>query len=149
MTITASASTTISADAQTILEFVLDLERYADVDAKIVRVGAVEDPDADGRGSVRLWGRLRGTPPAPDKQDFELTRWERLEFTGAPKQPARLVFDFTGSFVCVPTDDGTEVTHAYEFDFKGPFRILGLGLEPWLQAKLDDELMALRSALSS
>ena len=147
MTVSASATTTVAVDARTLLEFVLDLERYKQVDRKIVRVGRVDAPDQEGKGSVRLWGRVRWTPPSPDKHDIVLQRWRSLTFTGAPRQPARLIFDFTGTFACRPVDAGTEMTHAYEFTFKGPFRVLERGLGPWLQAELDDEVAAVRAAI--
>jgi excisionase family DNA binding protein len=51
---------------QEVMEFVLDLERYKDVDHKIVKVGVVTGPDESGRGSVKLSGRLRFGPAAPD-----------------------------------------------------------------------------------
>jgi hypothetical protein len=140
MTVTASASTHVDADPQSVLEFVLDLDRYRQADRKILRVGHIEGPDDAGQGSVRMWGRVRGLPPAPDRQDFTLDRWEKLTFIGAPRQPARLVFDFVGTFDCVPDDDGTTITHAYEFTFKGPFRRVERTLGDWLQHEIEDEV---------
>ena len=147
MTVTATASAHIDAEPRTILEFVLDLDRYRQADRKILRVSAVEGPDEAGRGSVRMWGRVRGLPPAPDRQDLTLERWEKLTFVGAPRQPARLVFDFVGTFDCVPDDDGTTITHAYEFTFKGPFRLVERSLGDWLQHEIEDEVATIAAIL--
>lgn len=51
---------------QEVLEFVLDLERYRDADHKIVKVETVTGPDESGRGSIKLSGKLRYGPAAPD-----------------------------------------------------------------------------------
>ena len=148
MTMTASASVEIATEAREVLEFVLDLERYKEVDPKIVRVSSVEGPDEDGRGSAKLWARMRGLPPAPDKQNFALEKWNRLTFTGAPRQPARLVFDFLGTFECEPTDDGIVLTHGYEFNFKGPFRLGERLFSGWLQAQVEEEVQDLAQRFS-
>jgi hypothetical protein len=149
VSVTASATTIIRAEPRAILEFVLDLNRYKEVDHKFVRVGKVVGPDAEGHGSVQLWGRLKGLPPAPDRQDFVLERWSRLTFTGAARQPGRLVFDFVGGFVCELAEDGaTRVTHSYEFTFKGPFRLIERRLTPWLQQEIETEMTNLATAIT-
>ncbi len=89
MSITAQAAVIVEASPQEVLEFVLDLHQYRQVDLKIARVISVDGPDSDGRGSVKIWGKLKGLPPAPDRQDFVLRRWTDLTFTGASRQPAR------------------------------------------------------------
>lgn len=132
---------------QEVLEFVLDLDRYRDVDDKIVEVGIVTGPDQAGRGSVQLSGRLRFGPAAPDVHHFVLERWSRLTFTGAPRQPGRLVFTFAGTFVCEPTATGTEVTHAYTFRFRLPFRWLEPLHRAWLQTELEAEMVRLAEEL--
>ena len=133
---------------QDVLEFVLDLDHYKDVDRKIVKVGVVAGPDESGRGSVKLSGRLRFGPAAPDVQYFKLDRWSRLTFTGASRQPARAIFNFTGTFQCTPTASGTSVTHAYDFRFRGLFRLLEPLQRSWLQDELDDEMEQLRKTLA-
>ncbi len=140
MTLSASTSIETAATAQEVMELVLDLERYKQVDSKILSVGAIEGPDDAGRGRVRLWSRLKWTPPAPDVQTFVLERWSRLTFSGAPRQPARLLFGFTGTVECEPTPDGTLVTHSYELRFRGPFRILERPHRQWFQRDLDEEM---------
>jgi len=95
---------------------------------------------------VRIWGKVKGFPSAPDRQDFVLERWTKLTFTGAPRQPARLVFDFTGTITCQELPDGTtEVTHSYEFNFKGLFCLAERYLAIWLQDQIEEELETLGS----
>jgi Polyketide cyclase / dehydrase and lipid transport len=150
MSLIAEATVSVHASPQAVLEFVLDVERYREVDRKIIRVSSVDKPDADGKGSVKIWGRLGWLPPAPDRQDFHLEEWSRLKFVGASRQPARAVFDFVGTFVCSPVVDGaTTVTHAYEFRFKGPFRLVERFLKRWLQREVEDEVRALATAVES
>ena len=141
MSLTASATTIANATPRELLEFVLDVDQYRAADHKITRVGSVEGPDEAGHGSVELWGRLRGLPPAPDRQDFKLERWSKLTFVGAPRQPGRLVFNFVGTFECDPVGDGgTRVTHAYEFTFRRAFRLIEKAQRDWLQTEVEAEV---------
>ncbi len=99
---------------------------------------------------MRLWGRLPGLPPAPDRQDFTLKRWSHLTFVGAPLQPGRLVFNFVGTFECVPLDDDTtRVTHAYEFTFRKPFRWIERRMAEPLQFEIDEEVARLAEILGA
>jgi len=134
---------------QQVLEFVLDLERYKEADHKIVRVGAMSGPDAAGRGSVKVAGKLRFGPAAPDVQHFVLERWSRLTLTGAPKQPGRLIFNFTGVFECEPTETGTRATHSYEFVFRLPFRWLEGLHRNWLQTEIEAEMQRVQRMLAA
>ncbi|MEZ5381551.1 MAG: SRPBCC family protein [Microthrixaceae bacterium] len=141
MTIRAEASRQIAATSREVLEFVLDLDRYRQADTKIGRVVQPVELGEDDVGSARYWGRLRGTPPAPDTNIVRLTRWSELTFTSAPSQPGRLIFSFTGRFSCVDTDDGCVLTHSYEIRFRRPFRwVYERMLTPWLQDELETEL---------
>ena len=149
MTLRASASMVTPATPQEVLELVLDLQRYRQVDSKIVAVGAMTGPDDEGRGRVRLWTRLKWTPPVPDVQLFELERWRRLTFIGAPGQPSRLVLRFTGTVECEPTPKGTLVTHAYELTFRGLFRILETMHRSWLQRDITEETARLADLLAT
>lgn len=143
MTMTAEATVNVAATPRQILEFVLDFEQYRKVDPKIVRAGAMTGPDAQGKGTVKLWARMRGLPPAPDVHDFDLRRWSSLTFTGARKQPGRLLFEFTGVVECEPVGDTTRVRHAYEFHFKGPLKVIERANVEWLQRELDTEMTAI------
>jgi len=149
MTLNVSSTAAISATPQEVLEFVLDLDRYRQADHKITRVSSVTGPDEHGAGSMRLWGKLPGMPPAPDRQDFTLERWSHLRLIGAPRQPGRLVFDFVGTFDCVPIDDTTtQVTRAYEFAFTRPFRWLERRMAAPLATAIDEEVTRLADILA-
>jgi hypothetical protein len=148
MTVTASATTKVHATPEAVLSFVLDFDAYRQADHKITRVSSVTGPDASGHGSVRLWGKLPGLPAAPDRQNFILEPWNRLILVGAPRQPGRLIFDFVGSFRCARVDaDLTEVTHAYEFTFRRPFRWLERRMTHTLASEIQQELRRLAEIL--
>lgn len=141
MTLRAEATRVVPATSRDVLEFVLDLERYRQADTKIGRVSRPIVLDENGEGTTRYWGRLRGMPPAPDTNIVTLHRWHELTFTGAPRQPARLLLDFTGRFTCADVDEGCRVTHGYEMTFRRPFRwVYEPLLGGWLQAELEAEL---------
>lgn len=149
MTVHAEASRVVPASSREVLEFVLDLDRYRQADTKIGRVTRPITLDEHDEGRTRYWGRLRGTPPAPDTNIVRLTRWHELTFTGAPHQPARLLLDFTGRFRCTETDAGCRVTHDYEMRFRRPFRwVYEPLLEHWLQVELEAELDRVQRILS-
>lgn len=143
MTMTAEATVDVSATPREVLEFVLDFDQYHTVDPKIVRAGTVTGPDAQGKGTVKLWARMRGLPPAPDVHDFDLQRWSSLTFVGARKQPGRLLFEFMGVVECEPVGETTRVRHAYEFRFKGPLKFIERVNAEWLQSELDAEMAAI------
>jgi len=143
MALEASAAVDIEASPREVLEFVLDLKRYRQVDGKIRWVGSVVGPDDDGHGTANVWGKLRWTPPTPDRYDLKLRRWDSLVFTGARRHPSRLILDFTGTFICEPTSSGTRLTHSYRFEFKGPFKVLERPHRQWLQHELEVEVAAI------
>jgi len=88
-------------------------------------------------------------PPAPDREDFTLEKWSRLTFIGAPRQPGRLVFDFVGTFECTLLDSQTtQVTHAYEFEFRKPFRWLERRLSVPLADEINQEVTRLSDLLT-
>lgn len=150
MTLNVSATIDIHATPESVLLFVLDLDRYRQADHKITGVTSVTGPDENGKGSARVWGKLPGLPTAPDRQDFTLDRWSRLTLVGAPHQPGRLIFDFVGSFECTPIDnDLTRVTHAYEFTFRRPFRWLERRMAAPLAREIDDEVERLAEILET
>lgn len=149
MTLRVEATVEVASTPQEVLEFVLDMDRYRQADQKITRVSSVTGPDAAGQGSVRMWGKLPGMPAAPDRQDFVLERWERLTLVGAPRQPGRLLFAFTGTFDCAPTAEGTTiVTHRYQFDFRRPFRWLERRMQPRLAKGIDEEVTRIAELLA-
>ena len=141
MTVRAEATRVVPATSREVLEFVLDLERYRQADAKIGRITRPVVLDEHDEGRTRYWGRLRGLPPAPDTNIVRLDRWKELTFTGAPGQPARLLLDFTGRFACTDVDGGCRLTHGYELTFRRPVRwVYEPLLRGWLQVELEAEL---------
>lgn len=148
MTVIAEASRVIAATTQEVLEFVMDLERYKKADDKIGRVIQPIVLGDDDVGTAKYWGRMRGTPPAPDANIVRVNRWTDLTFIGAPRQPGRLVFSFTGRFACTEVDEGCRLTHGYELDFHRPFSWLyDRLLDPWLQDELEIELDRVQAIL--
>ena len=106
--IVGEATATVSASANDVFDFVLDLERYRQADRKIGRVGAIDD--RGDRGSVSS----SGSPPAFATSDRAF---------GSPVAGlARWFLDFEGTFDCAEGDHGTVVTHRVVFSFKRPGR---------------------------
>ena len=65
--------------------------------------------------------------------------WPRLSgWRSRPVWP-----QFGGTIDCQPSDVGTRVTQAYEFRFKGPFRLVERALAGWLQCEIETELSEL------
>lgn len=150
MSIQVEATAVVDATPREVLEFVLDLRSYKEVDDKIVRVLGVKGPDANGVGSVSFLGSMPGLPlpPAPDSQTYLLDRWSSLQFTGKRRRPARLVFDFVGVVECIPNaDGGTAVRHAYNLGFRGPFRRFEPRIESELSVHLEEEMQKLKRRL--
>lgn len=59
------------------------------------------------------------------------------------------MFDFTGTFDCVPIDDSsTRVTHAYEFRFRRAFRWLEARMSAPLAIEIEDEVKRLAELLN-
>ncbi len=137
MTLTTTGTVIVRATPQEVLEFVCDLDRYRQVDTKIVRVIERCDLTDSDYGTARYRGRLRGVPSPVDSNDVHLMRWSRVDFTGSSSSWVRRLVDFHGSFVCEPVDSGTSVTHSEQFGFHRPGRWL---MEPWLRSWLDDDL---------
>jgi len=146
MTLKASAMVEVDVSVQEILELILDLERYKQVDPKILSARMVEGPDADGNGRIKLWARLKYTPPSPDIHILKLERWTHIAFRGKAKHPIRLIFRFEGSIECESTQTGTRVTRSYAFEFRKIFCVLERNHRLWLQHDLEEEMQRLRRA---
>jgi len=131
------ATVDIAVSPQDVLEFVLDLERYRQADAKIGRVRYVER--TGDRGRARFGGRLRGLPTPPASFDFTLTPWTRLEFDSSPGLIRAAGVVFHGEFVCEEGDAGTRVTHKECFSFRPPLK---WAAEPFIRSWLPDDTRA-------
>ena len=132
--------------AADILEFVLDLPRYAQADTKIRNIRGVERDGNHGR--VRHGGHLRGLPGPPVTLTFDLEPYTRLVFRSGARGLARLMFAFEGSFDCDETPEGTRVVHRECFRFRGPLRWL---MEPyarqWLATDTREEMDRMKTIL--
>jgi hypothetical protein len=140
--IVGESSTTVSAAASDVFDFVLDLQRYRQADHKIGRVGAIED-EGD-HGTVRFSGRIRGLPGPSGTYPFTRTA-SRLRFGSPVAGPARWFLDFEGTFDCEQTGDGTLVRHREVFTFKRPWRWLAEPLlRGWLENDTAEEMVRFR-----
>lgn len=120
----AQAIETIRCRPDELLEFVLDPEQYAKVDAKI---GTIDWVKREGDvAQFRFRGKLPGLPdPAPKLTSrMSLTPGERIDVRLPSTPDNRLINlmmkDFSASWVCEPVDGATKVTRALRFDFKPP-----------------------------
>ncbi len=148
----AEAEVQIERSPEQILRWVLDLDRYKLADQKITTV--VDRPvlDASGNGVARYRGRLRGIPTPVDTNLVSLQAWEKLTFQGAPGVWTRRLVDFTGTFQCTPTDDGsTTLRHTETFRFHpAPMeRLAGWVLGRWLQREIETEVHRLKGLIES
>lgn len=129
---------TIGCTCDELLEFVMDIERYAEVDDKI-------KPILWRRRSHNLLEfacrpKLAGLRQPKVVQRVQLTPGERVDIGLAPLPTNRLAHamaDFRASFICRAVDHGTEVTRTLEFRFTPMLRWL---LEPLFRRRLDAEV---------
>lgn len=129
--IVGEATTTVAASPAEVIEFVLDLERYKRADHKIGKVGRVEQHGTTG--TAEFSGRILGLPAPGGIYAYERTD-RTLRFTGPVAGPARLAVEFEGTFDCVETEHGTEVTHREIYAFKAPGRwVLNPLLRGWFE----------------
>jgi Polyketide cyclase / dehydrase and lipid transport len=143
--IVGEATTTVTASADKVIDFVLDLEQYKRADHKIGRVGRVEH--RGDTGTVEFSGRILGLPGRrgvyPYRRDSRT-----LEFSSPVAGPARRFMDFRGTFECRETADGTEVTHREIYEFKRPWRFLvGLLLRRWFERDTAKEMARFQEML--
>jgi hypothetical protein len=122
------------------LALVMDAERYAEVDAKLGRIDWVRrDGDVvDFQFRSRLPGMVGPEPTVVSR--MRLTPGERVDVEYAPPPHNRLVrriSDFSASFVCEPTTDGTRVTRTIEMRFVPPLRWF---VEPILRKTLPPDI---------
>jgi hypothetical protein len=141
--IRAEGQITIDRSAREVLEFVLDLDRYRQADAKIVKVNDQPTVDEDQpAGRARYRGALRGIRTPPQWQIVTLTPWSAVRLHTAPNQWTARFARFEGGFECVPADGGgTRLTHYEQFDFRALAPAADRFLRTWLQRYIDDEEM--------
>ncbi|MFC4376038.1 SRPBCC family protein [Nocardia halotolerans] len=124
------------------LDFVMDVERYAEVDDKITSIDWVRREGNIVRFKFRP--ALPGLPRPMPKMVLQLTLvpGERIDLMLAPRPMnkfANLVMKYSGSFVCAPVDGRTLVTSSTALDV---IPVLGWVLEPILRRKLPANFQA-------
>lgn len=133
---------TIACTPAEVLEFVMDIERYAEVDEKI---RPVYWSRSDGNlVEFQFRPKLPGLPiPTPKLvQRVQLTPGERIEITNAPWPRNKIgnrMSGFRASFVCRPVEDGTQVTRTVEMTFPTIVRWL---VEPLPERRLPEAVEA-------
>jgi hypothetical protein len=142
---------TINCAPDELLEFVMDIERYAQVDAKI---RPIDWARRDGNlTEFKFRPKLPGVPlPSPKwVQQIRLTPGKRVDISNAPLPRNKLtnrMLTFTASFVTEPVDGGTRVTRTVRMDFKPFVRWLAEPvLRTKLQAGVQDEIAAAKAHL--
>ncbi|GAA3821611.1 SRPBCC family protein [Streptomyces phyllanthi] len=120
-----------------LLDFVMDVERYALVDRRIRPVRwARRDGDLL---EFAFRPRLAGIPGPGTVARVRLTPGRRIDVALAPppaNRLTRLASDFDASFVCTPVEGGTELVRTLNFRFRPPLRWLA---EPLLRRPLTAE----------
>ncbi|HEY1668889.1 MAG TPA: SRPBCC family protein [Trebonia sp.] len=133
-------SVTITCTPREFPEFVMDIERCAQVDDKIAPILWTRR-----RGNVVTFAcrpRLAGLRQPKVVQTMRLTPGKRIDITLTPRPAnrlAHLVARFEASFTCREEPGGTEVTRTLRFRFTPVFRWL---LVPLLRRRLPGEVAA-------
>jgi ligand-binding SRPBCC domain-containing protein len=144
--VTGRGTVTVQCEPAAVMDLVLDVDRYRHADHKIGRVHYLR---RDGsRGRVRHGSRFLGLPVPSATLDFELTSPSRLDYRGVRLPwPLR---GFHGSFTCVTTPDGTQVTHSECFIF-GPVmgRIFRAVFGRWLAHDTQAEVVRMQHLLEA
>lgn len=139
--IEATASIDVTATPRTVLEFVLDLKKYCQVDRKIISVYANPPVDDFGNGMVEFRGALRGLPGPRQRQRVELNRWTSVTFTSDGPWFADAFMGMVGGFLIHPSDSGSAVTHTYNIRFRQPLCwLMEFSTKNWLQQDVEHEL---------
>lgn len=140
----AQVTDTVRCTPDEFLEFVMDIERYAEVDEKIRPIYWARR--AGNTTEFQFRPKLPGLPmPAPKLvQQVRLTPGDRIDIANAPLPHNKIgnrLMDFQASFVCRSGAGGTVVTRTVEMTFP---RVVAWLAEPilarGLQAAVDLEV---------
>ena len=140
---TAVTTRVLGCSAEAFLAFVLDVERYREVDNKI---GPIDWVRTEGLVTeFRFRPTLPGLPPAPKVVSrMRLTPGQRIDIDYSPlpqNRLARRISTFTASFECAPDEGGTRVTRTISIGIPRLFRVLeGPLLQRRLQRSIEREL---------
>ncbi|AWS43919.1 SRPBCC family protein [Streptosporangium sp. 'caverna'] len=139
------ASVLIRRPAKEILDFVMDLQRYREVDDKI---GPIRWLQREGDTvTFRFRPRLLGLPGPSTTQRVVRTGDERIDITPVPSWQDRIL-RFKGTFTCADHPDGTVVTRRLDFDFSRPLAVaLDSVVTRWLGGDVPRELAAVKARL--
>ncbi|WP_130342181.1 SRPBCC family protein [Herbihabitans rhizosphaerae] len=129
---------TIGCTPDELLAFVMDIERYAEVDKKINPVTWTRrDGDVV---EFECRPKVAGIPQPKVVQRLRLTPGERVDISLSPLPRNRFqhtIAKFEASFACAPVDGGTEVTRTLRFTFPAWIRWM---MEPVLRRRLPAEV---------
>lgn len=136
--VTVQVEDTIDCTPGRLLEFVMDIERYAEVDSKI-------NPVTWSRREGNLLEfeckpKVAGVPQPKVIQQARLAPGKRIDISLSPLPRNRLqhaMTHFEASFECAEVAGGTHVTRTLTFRFSPTFRWL---LEPLLRRRLPGEV---------
>lgn len=149
----AQVTETIRCTPDDLLAFVMDIERYAEVDDKIRPVEVVrrEPTLTEFRFRPKLPGVAMPSPKWVNQ--MRLTPGERIDIANAPlprNKLANRMLTFTASFAVEPVDDGTRVVRTVRMDFKPWARPLGERLlQGKLQAGVEEEIRRAKKYLEA
>jgi hypothetical protein len=143
--ISGHGATEVAASPEEVVEFVMDLERYAQADWKIGWVYAVERHG--DRAEVCFRGKMAGLPGPKTRQLLEVTSEEdgtrRVKVTNLKSWMDHL-YRFSGLVEARPVPGGAAVFHVETLMFAAPWRVV---LEPllsrWLARDTEAEVQRL------
>lgn len=134
--VTATAQETIARPVDEVLDFVMDIERYQEIDAKIrpVQWSRREGNRVEFGCRPKLAGMR--IPGPMIVQWLELTPGRRIDIGMVPSRWTSVV-QFRASFECTPVDDGTAVERTLNFRFSPVLRWF---FQPLLSRRLPSEV---------
>jgi hypothetical protein len=136
--LTVEVSETIACTPEELLEFVMDTERYAEVDRKIRPLRWVRREGNLTEFCCRA--RIAGLRTPLSVTQLRLTPGERIDIGLAPAPANRLVrllSGFEASFVCTPEEGGTRLVRTLGFRFRPGLHLIA---EPLLRKRLTAEV---------
>lgn len=142
-----SGQITIQCPAESVYDFVLDMDRYRHADPKIAKV-AWEEWEGD-RGRMKFWGKLRGLPAPPLVVNVVRKPFSSIEITADESTLIGWLSRFRGTFEIEARGPGScDVWHVERFDFRRPVCWLADPLfRRWLADDTPAEMLRLRAMI--
>lgn len=145
---TVEVVTTIACSPDELLEFVMDVRRYAEVDSKIRPIRWVRRTENQTVFGCR--SRVAGLPGPISVCRMRLTPASRIDIDLAPA-PAnrlnRLIVEFDASFVCTPADGGTRLVRTLNFRFRPWLRWVEPLIRRRVEAEVEEEVRLAKAHL--